>query len=65
MELAKFMFKIKNQLLQENFNSFFVSVSVIHKYNTRINQCENKYSSRKRTFFWSGKTSIYKCKNLE
>ena len=32
MELAKFMFKLKNQLLPENFTSFFVSVSAIHKY---------------------------------
>ena len=29
MELAKFIFKLKNQLLPENFNSFFVSVSAI------------------------------------
>ena len=29
MELAKFMYKLKNQLLPENFNSFFVSVSAI------------------------------------
>ena len=38
MEPAKFMFKLINQLLPENFNSFFISVSAIHKYNTRINQ---------------------------
>ena len=37
MELAKFMFNFKNQLLPENFNSFFVSVSAIHKYNWYFN----------------------------
>ena len=51
MELAKFMFKLKNQLLPENFNSFFVSVSAIHKYNTRINQSDNKFLPRERTLF--------------
>ena len=35
MKLAKFMFKLKNQLLQ-NFNSVFISFSATHKYNTRI-----------------------------
>ena len=50
MELAKFMFKLKNQLLPENLNSFFVSVSAIHKYNTRINQSD-KFLPRERTIF--------------
>ena len=45
------MFKLKNQLLPENFNSFFVSVSAIHKYNIRINQSENKFLPRERTIF--------------
>ena len=49
MELAKFMFKLKNQLLPENFNPLFVSVSAIHKYNTRINQSDNKFLPRERT----------------
>ena len=49
MELAKFIFKLKNQLLPENFNSFFVSVSAIHKYNTRINQIDKRFLSRERT----------------
>ena len=51
MELAKFMFKLKNQLLPENFNSFFVSVSAIHKYNIRINQSDSKFLPRERTLF--------------
>ena len=51
MELAKFMFKLKNQLLPENFNPLFVSVSAIHKYNTRINQSDNKFLPRERTLF--------------
>ena len=51
MELAKFMFKLKNQLPPENFNSFFVSVSAIHNYNTRINQSDNKSLPRERTLF--------------
>ena len=51
MELAKFMFKLKNQLLPENFNSFFVSVSAIHKYNIRKNQNDNKFLPRERTIF--------------
>ena len=34
--LAKFMLYLKNQLLEENFNSYSVSISVIHKYITRI-----------------------------
>ena len=51
MELAKFMFKLKNQLLPENLNYFFVSVSAIHKYNTRINQNDNKFLPREGTIF--------------
>ena len=51
MELAKFMFTFKNQLLPENFNFFFVSVSAIHKFNTRINQSDNKFLPRERTIF--------------
>ena len=51
MELAKFMFKLKNQLLPGNLNSFFVSVSAIHIYNTRINQSDNKFLPRTRTVF--------------
>ena len=51
MELAKFMFKLKNQLLPENFNPLFVSVSAIHKYNIRINQSDNKFLPRERTLF--------------
>ena len=51
MELAKSMFKLENQLLPENFNSFFVSVFAIHKYNTRINQSENKFLPRERIIF--------------
>ena len=51
MELAKFIFKLKNQLLPENFNSFFVSVSAVHKYNTRINQSDNNFLPRERTIF--------------
>ena len=56
MELAKFMFKLKNQLLPENFNSFFVSISAIHKYSTRINQSDNKFLPRERYHIWSTKT---------
>ena len=48
---GKFMFKLKNQLLPENFNSFFVNVSAIHKYNTRINQSDNLLLPRERTLF--------------
>ena len=51
MELAKFMFKLKNQLLPENFNSFFVSLSAIHKYNTRIDQIDNTFLPREKTMF--------------
>ena len=51
IELAKFMFKLKNRLLLENFNSFFVCVSAIHKYNIRINQSDNKFLPRERTIF--------------
>ena len=51
IELAKFMFKPKNQLLPENINSFFVSVSAIHKYNTWINQSDNKFLPSERTIF--------------
>ena len=49
MELAKFIFKLKNQLLPENCNSLFVCVSAIHKYNTRINQSDNKVFTKQRT----------------
>ena len=51
MELAKFLFRLKNQLLPENFNSFFVSVSAIYKHNTRINQSDNNFLLRERTIF--------------
>ena len=51
MELAKLMFKLKNQLLPENFNSFFVSFSAIYKYNTRINQSDSKFLPRERAIF--------------
>ena len=51
MKLAKFMFKLENQLSPENFNSFSVSVSAIHKYNTRINQSDNKFLPKERTIF--------------
>ena len=51
MTLAKFMLKRKKQLLPQNFNSFFVSISVIHKYNTRINQSDNKFLPRERATF--------------
>ena len=44
MELAKFMFKL-------NFNSFFESVSAIHKYNTTIDQSNNKFLLKERTIF--------------
>ena len=46
MELAKLMFKLKKQLFPENFNFFFVSVSAIHKYNTRINQSDKFYREK-------------------
>ena len=46
------MFKFKNQLLPEIFNSFFfVSASAIHKYITRINQSDNKFLPREKTTF--------------
>ena len=62
MELAKFMFKLKNQLLPKNFNSVFVSVSAIHKYNTRINQSDNKFLPRERTIFGQQK---FECKGVK
>ena len=51
MEVAKFLFKLKNQLLPENFNSFFVSVSATHIYNTRINQSDNKFLPKTSNIF--------------
>ena len=51
MGLAKLMFKLKNQLLPENFNSFFISAFAIHKYNTRINQSDDKFFPRERITF--------------
>ena len=49
MELTKFMFKLKNQILSDIINSSFVSVSAIYKYNTRLNQNDYKFLSRERT----------------
>ena len=48
---AKFIFRLINRLLPENFNPFFVSVSIIRKYDTRINQSDNKFLPRERTIF--------------
>ena len=53
MELAKFMFKLNNQSLPENFHYFSVSVSAIYKYDTKINQKDKKFISRERTTFVS------------
>ena len=37
MEIAKFMFKFKNKLLNSSisFDNYFTNLSEIHKYNTR------------------------------
>ena len=50
MELAKFMFKLKNQLLPKKFNFFFVFL-LFTNIKTRINQSDNKFLPRERTIF--------------
>ena len=34
MELAKFIFKFKNQMLPSSFNNYFINLNQVHKYNT-------------------------------
>ena len=34
-ELAKFIFKFKNQMLPFSFNNYFINLNQVHKYNTR------------------------------
>ena len=38
MELAKFIFKFKNQMLPSSFNNYFINLNQVHKYNTKISQ---------------------------
>ena len=56
------MFKLKNQLLPENFNCFFVSVSAVHRYTTRTNQSDNKFLPRKKNYVWSVKSEYKNAK---
>ena len=35
LEIAKFMFKLRNNLLPEVFNDYFILNSSVHNYNTR------------------------------
>ena len=63
MELAKFIFKFKNQMLPSSFNNYFINLNQVHKYNTR-----QKFRNEFYQFYVgseSGKKSLqYICLNI-
>ena len=62
LELAKFMFQLKKPIVTRKFQFFFVSVSANHKYNTRINQSNNKFFPREKIIFGQQKLE---CKGVK
>ena len=45
IEIAKFIFRFKNEMLPSSFDNYFTNLNEIHKYNTR-QKAKNGYHHR-------------------
>lgn len=45
-EIAKFVFKFKNQLLPNKFTSYFQEINAVHQHNTRLSENKNYFLPR-------------------